>query len=53
LAIKEQVVKIDADIQALDQKIEQTEDDMNRLTYKLYKLTDAEIQLVEADLMSK
>lgn len=49
-AIKEQVVKIDAEVQALDETIAVAEADMNRLTYRLYKLTDEEIELVEADL---
>ncbi len=46
-AICQQVVKIDADIQALDEQIAQAEADMNRLTYRLYGLTAEEIRLVE------
>jgi hypothetical protein len=46
-AIRKQVVKIDADIQTLDAEIEATESDMNQLTYRLYKLTEEDIQLVE------
>ncbi|MDD4464355.1 MAG: Eco57I restriction-modification methylase domain-containing protein, partial [Desulfobacterales bacterium] len=45
--IKEQVVQIDTDIRALDEQIAEAEADMNRLTYRLYKLTDEEIRLVE------
>jgi len=48
-AIRKQVVTIDADIQALDTEIEVAESDMNSLTYRLYKLTDEEIQLVEGE----
>ncbi len=47
-AIKEQVVKIDSDIQTLDEQIDRAETGMNRLTYELYKLTDEEIRLVES-----
>ncbi len=46
-AICKQVVKIDADIQALDEQIARAETDMNALTYKLYGLTDDEVRLVE------
>ena len=46
-AIIKQVVKIDADIEALDFEIARAEDDMNQLTYRLYKLTEEEIRLVE------
>ncbi len=46
-AICKQVVKIDADIQALDEQIACAEADMNALTYKLYGLTDTEVRLVE------
>ena len=42
-----QVVGIDADIEALDTKIDLAEDDMNQLTYRLYKLTKEEIRMVE------
>ena len=38
-AIMKQVVGIDADIEALDSEITHAEDDMNQLTYRLYKLT--------------
>ena len=48
-AIKEQVVQIDAEIQALDKQITHAEADTNRLTYRLYKLTDEEIRLVERE----
>jgi len=47
-AIKEQVVKIDSEIQALDGQINKAETDMNRLIYELYELTDEEIRLVES-----
>jgi len=46
-AIINQVVEIDADIAALDSEIAQAENDMNQLTYRLYKLTEEEIRLVE------
>lgn len=46
-AIMKQVVRIDADIQAIDHEIDQAEADMNELTYRLYNLTPEEIQLVE------
>ncbi len=48
-AIKEQVLRIDADIQALDAEIAPAETDMNRLTYRLYNLTDDEIRMVEKE----
>lgn len=48
-AIRQQVVKIDADIQALDEQIAQAEADMNALTYRLYGLTADEIRLVEGE----
>lgn len=43
------VLKLDAEIQALDAAIEKQEREMNQLVYSLYKLTDAEIELVESD----
>jgi hypothetical protein len=46
-AIMKQVVKIDADIQAIDVEIDQAEADMNSLIYRLYNLSPEEIQLVE------
>ncbi len=46
-AIMKQVVGIDADIEALDSEIAHAEHDMNQLTYRLYKLTEEEIQMVE------
>lgn len=46
-AIRTQIVNIDKDIQALDDEIETAETEMNRLTYRLYKLTDDEIRLVD------
>ena len=46
-AIIKQVVGIDADIETLDSEIAKAEDDMNQLTYRLYKLTKEEIRLVE------
>ena len=48
-AIKEQVAQIDAEIQTIDKQIEQAEADMNGLCYRLYKLTDEEIRLVEQE----
>jgi len=42
-----QVVGIDVDIAALDSEIARAENDMNQLTYRLYKLTEGEIRLVE------
>jgi len=42
-----QVVGIDVDIEALDSEIARAENDMNQLTYRLYKLTEGEIRLVE------
>ena len=47
-AIRDQVVKIDAEIRELDRKIDEAETDMNRLTYRLYDLAEEEIRLVEA-----
>jgi len=41
------VVGIDVDIEALDSEIARAENDMNQLTYRLYKLTEGEIRLVE------
>ena len=46
-AIKTQVVKLDANIQTIDENIEKAEADMNRLTYRLYGLTEEEVKLVE------
>jgi hypothetical protein len=46
-AIREQLAKIDAEVQTLDQEIAAAEADMNRLTYQLYDLTEEEIRLVE------
>jgi seryl-tRNA synthetase len=46
-AIIKQVVGIDADIETLDSEIAQAENDMNQLTYRLYKLTEEEIRLIE------
>lgn len=45
--IMKQVVRIDADIRTIDVEISRTEADMNALTYRLYKLTEEEIRLVE------
>jgi hypothetical protein len=45
--IMKQVVRIDADIQEFDIEISRAEADMNALTYRLYKLTEDEIRLVE------
>jgi len=42
-----QVVGIDVDIKALDSEIARAENDMNQLTYRLYKLTEGKIRLVE------
>jgi len=49
LGIKEQVVQIDTDILTIDKQIAQAEVDMNSLSYRLYKLTDEEIRLVESE----
>jgi hypothetical protein len=46
-AIPGQVVRIDADVQTLETEIAAAEVRMNALTYRLYKLTDEEIRLVE------
>lgn len=46
-AIREQVVRLDAEIQDLDMQIAEAEAEMNNLVYQLYKLTDEEIRLVE------
>jgi hypothetical protein len=46
-AIPSQVVRIDADLQTLDVDISSSEAQMNELTYRLYKLTDEEIRMVE------
>lgn len=47
-AIRSQLVQIDTQIQELDREIADAEADMNRLTYRLYNLTEEEIRLVEA-----
>ena len=46
--LRMQVIKIDAEVQAFDAKIEQAERDMNQFIYGLYNLTEDEIKLVEA-----
>jgi len=46
-AIPGQVVRIDADVQTLETEIAAAEAQMNALAYRLYKLTDEEIRLVE------
>lgn len=46
-AIPSQVIRIDADEQTLDAEIGAAEAQMNALTYRLYKLTDEEIRLIE------
>ncbi len=48
-ALRQQVIRLDAEIQALDQEIDQAETAMNRLTYRLYDLTEGQIRLVEGD----
>ena len=49
-AIIKQVVGIDADIEThWILKSPRSENDMNQLTYRLYKLTEEEIRLVEGD----
>lgn len=45
--IREQVAKIDTEIQQLDKEIASAETEMNQLTYQLYGLTEDEIRLVE------
>lgn len=47
-ALRDQVVKIDAEIIAVDAEIARAEADMNSQVYRLYGLTDEEIKLVEA-----
>jgi len=47
--IEKQVVSIDREIQELDIVLENVENDMNKLTYKLYDLTEEEIEIVEED----
>ncbi|MDZ7698132.1 MAG: TaqI-like C-terminal specificity domain-containing protein [Deltaproteobacteria bacterium] len=46
-AIIDQVVRLDADVEAIGNEIEEAEARMNQLTYRLYGLTDEEIRLVE------
>jgi len=48
-ALKSQVVRLDREIQDLDQEIEIAESAMNDLVYKLYDLSDDERKMVEAD----
>lgn len=47
--LRKQVIDLDARLQALDLEIAEAEDAMNRLIYRLYRLTEEEIRLVEAD----
>ncbi len=47
-ALRKQVIKLDSEILDLDSKIADAEAEMNALVYRLYKLTDDEIRLVEA-----
>ncbi|HNI95794.1 MAG TPA: hypothetical protein PL169_06985, partial [Leptospiraceae bacterium] len=46
-AVKDQVTALDKEIDALDKTISVKEKEMNEVVYKLYKLTDEEILLVE------
>lgn len=46
-ALRRQVVELDEEIMTLDETIEDAEREMNRLTYRLYGLTEEEIRLVE------
>ncbi|HMY69296.1 MAG TPA: hypothetical protein PL163_21815 [Leptospiraceae bacterium] len=46
-AVKDQVTALDKEIDALEKKISVKEKEMNEVVYKLYKLTDEEILLVE------
>ncbi len=46
-AILKQVVQIDADIQAKDIEIAKSEASINALTYRLYKLEEEDIRMVE------
>lgn len=47
-ALREQVVRLDGEIRSLDSQISEAEAEMNGLVYRLYKLTDEEVKLVEA-----
>ncbi|MCB1189396.1 MAG: N-6 DNA methylase [Leptospiraceae bacterium] len=47
LAIKDQVVKLDKEIIHLEKTILEKENEMNELTYRLYRLSKEEIKLVE------
>jgi hypothetical protein len=46
-AVPRQVVRIDAELLALDEEIATDEAQMSDLTYRLYKLTPGEIRMVE------
>ena len=46
-AVKDQVTTLDKEIDALDKTISVKEKEMNAVVYRLYKLTDEEILLVE------
>lgn len=46
-ALRAQVVDLDAKLQAIESEIEKAEVEMNRLIYRLYKLTPKEIRLIE------
>jgi hypothetical protein len=46
-ALRNQATQFDKEIQDLDSRIAEAEAEMNKLVYKLYKLTDDEIRLVE------
>ncbi|MBE0417975.1 MAG: hypothetical protein IBX63_09450 [Coriobacteriia bacterium] len=47
-SLREQVVKLDDDIRALDAEIDAAEREMNGVIYRLYDLSESEIKLVEA-----
>lgn len=47
-SVRSQVVKLDQEIEQLDLTIAEAEEEMNALIYRLYDLTDEEIELVEA-----
>ena len=49
IALKKQVVNIDREIRSLEKEIAETEQNLNILIYKLSKLSEMEIQLVEME----
>lgn len=48
-ALVEQIIALERELSALDAEIARQEAEMNRLVYRLYALSDADIALIESD----